>query len=42
MTKEEALKFYDKYVLDHPELTQAQLKRIEEIKEAIRNKKEDY
>lgn len=40
MTKDEALKFYDQYVLDHPELTQAQLDHIENIKEAIRNKYE--
>ena len=40
MTKEEALEFYDQYVKDHPELTEGQLKRIEDIKEAIRNKKE--
>ena len=41
MTKDEAIKFYDKYIEEHPELTQQKIAYIRQIQEAIRNKKEN-
>lgn len=40
MTKDEAIKFYDDYIKEHPELTQQKIEYIRQIQEAIRNKKE--
>ena len=41
MTKEEAIKMYDKYIQDHPNLSEKKIAYIRMIQQAIRNKKEN-
>ena len=40
MTKDEAIKVYDKYIEEHPELTKQKVEYIRQIQRAISKKKE--
>lgn len=40
MTKDEAIKVYDKYIEEHPKLTKQKIEYIRQIQRAISKKKE--